>query len=537
VERQGATLEVDEGVDVLASRVLVLLAQAAAAALVEPAVAAEPAAAVSAPVAATPSETTSPATDAWAHDALTRALAASREIEDPFHRAQALAEIAEAAVAIGEIELARTNLTQAEAEAGRVSEDALRAWALHDLAMARIKANDLAAAETTADAIRDARLRDIVLAAVVDARRGARDVPGALASARRIQDSARQGMSLRSVALLQVANGDISGALATARSISHAQANALAVGDVAAAIARDGGTVEARLLAGRIRDNAGRSRAFVEIAAAQAGNGDILGAREALEHVSDKLDHAEAQARIAAVRSELAPNEARAMFAQAVAAANGARAPLSRKCETLVEIARGQVVAKSHADALATLKQVLARLRDLKKESDRLTLLSRIAPLQARAGDFTGAFDTAMRADDPSLRPLLVRDIAAYQVEQGDAAGALEAARNLNDRPAAAAAFFGILRAQVQTQDKAGMHATLADVLSSVRTLRSPELRAGALGSLAAAQVLDGNMDAARATFAEAMTTAAGADRGQQQTAVYVRIADALANRRGTVAE
>jgi hypothetical protein len=83
----------------------------------------------------------------------------------------------------------------------------------------------------------------------------------------------------------------------------------------------------------------------------------------------------------------------------------------------------------------------------------------------------------------------------------------------------------------------AGMHATLADVLSSVRVIRSPELRAGALGSLAAAQLLDGNMEAAKAAFAEAMTTAAGADRGQQQAAVYVRIADALASRRGTVAE
>src|SRR6185312_3019729 len=344
-------------------------------------------------------------------------------------------------------------------------------------------------------------------------------------------------MSIRSVALMQVAGGDISGALATARSISHSQANALAVGDVAAAIARDGGAVEARGLAARIRDNAGRSRAFVEIAAAQAGNGDILGAREAAEHVEDKLDRAEALARIAAVRWELAPNDAHAMFTQAIAAVNGARGPLVRKCETLVEIARGQVTAKRNEDALATLKQALERVRDVKKESDRLTLFSRIAPLQARAGDFMGAFDTAMRAEDPSLRPLLVRDIATFQVERGDVAGAMEAARNLNDRPATAAAFFGILRAQVQARDMAGVHATLAEVLSSVRLLRSPELRAGALGSLAVAQILDGNVEAAKTAFAEAMTTAAGADRGQQQTAVYVRIADALANRRGTVAD
>ena len=522
----------------LASWVLFLLVEPATAALADGALAAgalaEPAAV---PVAGTPFETGTQETDAWARDALTRALAASRDIDDPFHRAQALAEIAEAAVAAGDLELARAQLQQAEAEAGRVDAEPLRAWALHDVAMARIKANDPNAAETTADGIRDPRLRDIVLAAVVDARRSARDVPGALASARRIQDSARQGISLRSVALMQAVSGDISGALATARSISHAQANALAVGDVAAAIARDGSTLEARLLAGRIRDGAARSRAFVEIAAVQAANGDILGAREALTQIGDKLYRAEALARIAAVRSELAPNDARTMFAEAIAAANGVRGPLFRKCETLIEIARGQVTAKSNEEALAILRQVLGRVRDVKKESERLTLFSRIAPLQARAGDFTSAFDTAMRAEDPSLRPLLVRDIAAFQVERGDVAGALQAARTLNDRPAAAAAFFGILRAQSLARDKAGMHATLADALGSVRVLRSPELRAGALGSLAAAQILDGNMEAAKAAFAEAMTTAAGADRGQQQAAVYVRIADALANRRGTVAE
>jgi hypothetical protein len=81
------------------------------------------------------------------------------------------------------------------------------------------------------------------------------------------------------------------------------------------------------------------------------------------------------------------------------------------------------------------------------------------------------------------------------------------------------------------------MRTTLVEALRSVRVIGNPELRAGALGSLAAAQILEGNLDAARAAFTEAMTTAAGADPGQQQAAVYVRIADALANRRGTIAE
>jgi hypothetical protein len=477
------------------------------------------------------------ATEVWAREALVRALAASREIEDPFHRAQTLAEIAEAGASSGDTAMALATLQQADIDATRVEEGALRAWALHDIAIARLKANDVSGAEATADSIRDPRLRDAALAAVVDARRGARDVPGALAAARRIQESARQGMSIRSVALMQVAAGDVTGALATARSIQHAQANALALGDVAAAIARDGSSSEALLLAARIRDGASRSRAFVEIAAAQASNGDVRGALEAIEHIDDKLDRAEAEARVAAVRSDVAPGDARGTLSQAAAAASSARGSAYRKGEALVEIARGQVLVHDDEGALATLQKVLARQRELRKESDRLTLLSRIAPLQARAGDFGAAFATAMRADDPSLRPLLVRDIASFQADKGDVAGALVFARTLDDRPAAAAAFFGILRAQAQARDQQGMHATLAEALSSVRVIGNPELRAGALGSLAAAQVLDGNMEAAQAAFSEAMTTAAGVARGQQQAAVYARIADALANRRGAVAE
>ena len=136
-----------------------------------------------------------------------------------------------------------------------------------------------------------------------------------------------------------------------------------------------------------------------------------------------------------------------------------------------------------------------------------------------------------MRAEDGSLRPLLVRDIAASQAEKGDVAGAVAAARALDDRPAAAAALFGILRVQSQTHDDAGMHETLSVTLQAVRVIGNSELRAGALGSLAAAHVQEGNLPAAQALFTEAMNTAAAIDGGQQRAAVYARIADSLADR------
>ena len=470
-------------------------------------------------------------TAVWAHDALARALSACDDITDSFRRAQVLAEIAEAQVAAGEVDAARGNLERALAVARRIDEEPLRNWATQDIGLAYVKADDLAAAEAAAQTIGDLRLHDAVLAAVVDARRGARDLQGAQATARRMKDVARQGFSLRTIAIQQASDADFAGAIATARSIQHARANALALGDVAAAIARDGAFDEARSLVARIRDGASRSRGFVEVAVAQAGAGDIKGALTTLAQVDDKLDHAEGTARIAAARASSAPAAARDMFAQALAAADKTRAGANRRADAFVEIARAQLAAGEVSAAVATLKRACGEIPQVKGEFERLSLLTRIAPLQARAGDYPGAFSTAMQADDASLRPLLVRDIAVSQAEKGDVSGAVAIARSLDDRPAAAAALFGILRVQSQAHDPSGLRETIDITLQAVRVIGSAELRAGALGSLAAAHARQGDVEGAQAVFAEAMNTAAALDGGQQRAAVYARIADSLADR------
>jgi tetratricopeptide (TPR) repeat protein len=470
-------------------------------------------------------------TAVWAHDALSRALSACDDITDSFHRAQVLAEISEAQVAAGEIDAARGNLARALSAARAIAEEPLRYWAMHDIGLAYVKANDLAAAEAAAENIRDVRLHDAVLAAVVDARRRAHDVQGALATVRRMKDIARQGFSLRTIAIHQAAENDFAAAVATARSIQYGRANALALGDVAAAIARDGAFDEARSLAARIKDGASRSRAFVEVAVAQAGIGDMGGALTTLAQVNDKLDRAEATARVAGMRASTAPTAAHEMFAEALAAAGKARASAARKADTFVEIARAQLNAGEITGAKATLKRAFGEVQDVKGDAERLNLLSRIAPLQARAGDYTGALATAMRADDASLRPLLVRDIAAAQAETGDVAGAIANARALDDRASAVAALFGILRVQSQARDVSGLRETVGVTLQAIRVIGSAELRAGALGSLAAAHAREGDVEGAQAVFAEAMNTAASTDRGPQRAAVYARIADSLADR------
>lgn len=473
-----------------------------------------------------------PATS-WAHDALSHALTASRAIADPFRRAQALAEIAEAQISAGLDAEARENLATATSMALEVPDGALRAWAVHDVALAHVKAKDLEKAVSLADSIHDQELRDAVLTSVVDTYRSERDTARAIETARRIGDSARQGQALRIIAILQAADGDFTAALITARSIQHGPSNALALGDVAAALAGEGNVTEAQLLAVRIRPAEYRARALVQVAAAQAAAGDIQGALKATEQIDDRLEQAQALARVASVYAERRPSESRALFERAVTLARRARgrgiAP--RRCDALIEIARAQIAANEYSGARATLQSALQQLSRL-KTSEQAVRLSRIAPLQARAGDFPQAYATAMRAEDGSLRPLLVRDIAAIQAQRGETSAAVQLIRTLNNPLSSAAALFGVLRVQLQMGDAEGMRETLAIAIETVRQIVPPELRAGALASLAAAHVRAGELDVGRELFVEAMSSAERADPGAQQTSMYARIGDAVADRR-----
>jgi hypothetical protein len=90
---------------------------------------------------------------------------------------------------------------------------------------------------------------------------------------------------------------------------------------------------------------------------------------------------------------------------------------------------------------------------------------------------------------------------------------------------------FGVLRAQSQAHDADGMRQTMNVTLQAIRVIGNPEWRAGALGSLAATRILEGDIETARAMFTEAMNTAAVLDGDQQRAAVYARIADSLADR------
>jgi hypothetical protein len=465
----------------------------------------------------------------WARSAVAQAITASSDVQDSFHRAQSLAEIAETQAGIGESAAAFPLLQLAAESIGNIDSDPLASWARHDIALAWLKVGEPDRAEAMVDAVADPRLRDSVLASVVDARRADHNFAGALAVARRMQDSARQGQALRSIAIAQLGVGDTDGALATARSIVHPMLSAIALGDVVAAFAKAGSLGEARMYAARIRDDRVRSEALAEIVSAQADAGDIEGALAGAKRMEDKFAQAEALARVAAARMRFGSAvSGRDIFAQAIALANGARGSPGRRCFALIEIARAEISAGENNPARETLQKASAALAGVKRNSDRLAAIQQIAPLQARIGDHAAAMATAWRAEDPSIRPLLMRDVATSQAEAGDVEGAVQTALALEDRPAGAAALFGILRVQSQARDSSGMGATIGAALQTVRVMRGDDVKAGALASLAAAQLVAGDADAARRIYDEAMSVAGRAEAGPTRAAAFVRIADAL---------
>lgn len=466
----------------------------------------------------------------WATSALDQAVTASTDIRDPFHRAQSLAEIAETRAVLGQFPAAMSLLQLAAESADQIDNPALASWAHHDIAVAYVKAGDAGQAEAAAETISDPQLRDAVLVAAADARRTSEDLSGALFTAWRIRDGVRQGEALRRIVIAQASARQMQDALGTARSITHPVFAAVALGDVATAFAREGNMGEARKHAARIREARVRSEVQAEIVSLQAELGDVSDAVAATRSIEDRLARAQALARIAAATIGHGKVSAgKDLFVSALSLATGTRGMTERKTFTLIEIARAQVSAGETADAQETLQRASAVLAASKKGPGRFGLLQQIAALQARTGDHVSAIRTAWLVDDASLRPQLMRDVAASQAESGDVAGAVKMALALEDVPAGAAALLGVIRVQSRSQDVSGLSETIGAAIQAAREMRGSDLRAGALASLAAAQMSAGGAEAARQLYEEAMSVASRAEPGPARVAAYARIADALA--------
>src|SRR5687767_14361201 len=280
----------------------------------------------------------------WPHNALAEALSVSAQIEDPYRRAEALADIGSAQLDAGAMAEGRETLALALATTGKIDVEALKSWVLHDVAVAQMKAlhgpDDILA---LVDRIPELRARDAALAALAR-RLKSRDPAAGVPIARRIHNAVLQGRVLWEIAVTQAEKGYLEEGLTTARSIVSASTNALALGDVAAAYAAQGDVPEAKALAARIRNDAYRARATGRIAAAQAARGDFQGALATAKSIEHNLSRAQALAVIATARAERGNvTGARELLELALTMVRSERRGGIGKAATLGEIARAQL--------------------------------------------------------------------------------------------------------------------------------------------------------------------------------------------------
>jgi tetratricopeptide (TPR) repeat protein len=436
--------------------------------------------------------------DVQEHAALERARQAAQQIEQPHRRAQALSDVARAYAAAGDGGTARELIELALEAAGRAPVQALRNWALHDIARAQ------------------ARLREF---------------PAALATIDRISEAAVSDPVLADVATAQMARGDLEGALTTARRIVHTRTGALVLSRIAVAHVTDRDVQGARSLAARIRDDELRARAFGLIAVEQVRTGDVAGGHASAAAIGSERDRALVQARMADALVSLGQlQDARRLLSQAAHAIEASRGRADWKSLAFCEVADAATALGEIALADGSLGKAFdAALRV--KSGSRDALLAAIARRRARAGDHALALQIAGRVSEPDSRALLVRDIAAGEAENGKDSEALSTARSLSNARHEAGALLAILGAQQRSGRMAAAMHTVDLILAALSAESDLQFKAGALATLATAKAQSGDARSASRLLSDAMDAAASVEAGTARSSAYLRIAEALGNR------
>lgn len=276
---------------------------------------------------------------------LSKALQLAGEVDDHEERAEALAAIADALAAMGDIARARRTLDLALASAERIEDDfdllsvrvaiagaqaavgdidkayATASRAVHEefdwrdsgfrrIALAQAAAGDISGARATADRFTEEDDRAVVLSAVAAAQMGAGDAAGAMQSfadawtlANRIADARKRGSALLGIVNSRARAGDVEGASAVARQIVDDGSRAAALVRIAWASAeiRTGDPVrvetlaeEALAIARLIQRDDDRDSVLHQIADVQALSGNITKATATAREIKDEGDRAHA---------------------------------------------------------------------------------------------------------------------------------------------------------------------------------------------------------------------------------------------------
>lgn len=466
----------------------------------------------------------------WRSIALARALRAAADVQDPYRQAEVLASSARAQATVEGPAAAEKIIRQALAAAARIQADEFRGWALNEIVLAQIAADDLIGARQTAEAISAARPQDRAYSAIATVHVRLGNLPVAQTLALRIGDPIARGDVLRQIVSAHSLNGDIEAARALLPSIEDKQYAAMAFGDVAVARLDDGNLSGAYEMATRAR-KASRNEVYGRIALAQAGNGDFSGALKSLQLINDPVDRALVQGRVALQRAEQQDAAAgRELLAAALAAIQQAPGKPQHKLAPAAQLARWQVVAGDINVARQTLRSLRSEAELLPAGRERDEVLDYIGRSQARAGDTREAVDAAKKISDRVMRALLVRDAVSLDAD-ATPASATAWAREFSDPLVEAAAQFGVISMQTFRGGQRPSLEAIDAAHAAARRISDRELLPAAYAALAAVRARAGDVPGSLAIFQEALDSAESLERSDQIAAACVRIVDALDER------
>lgn len=483
-------------------------------------------------VTSTPAATASGSSDEpfqWRNVALDRALTAANAISQPYRRAQTLASIARTQTLIAERAADKT-IQQALAAARDVPEAAFRDWALYEIVLAQLAADDFPGARETAHRIETRRQRSAALAALADVQLRAGNLQAAQTTVAGIREPGTRGEVLRQIVVVQSSRGELPAARQTLADIDDPFYYALAAGDIAIAEVRSGRIDRAHAMAARVR-RADRAKVYARIAIVRADVGDMRGATETMQKVENELDRAIVQGRIAAAQAMAGnPTAARDLFASTIGDLSALPNQSERSVMALAQVARLQTVSGDGEAAKESLRLAMQNALRLPAGEEREETLDYIARGQARAGDTSGALQTALKMTDRVARALLVRDVVTLHADASDAAATAKAAA-FEDPLTVAAAQFGVLGVQLLKSKEPVSPTTIDTARAAVHKLDETQLKPAAFAALAAARARIGDVEGGASLFQEALAAADQIANTQQRAAAYVDVVTALNDR------
>lgn len=471
----------------------------------------------------------------WRQAALKLASAEAVQIRDSYRQAEIQIGVARAQTLIGD-EVAAERSTRAALEVARnIAEPTFQGWALHEIVLVQIAANDLTGARLTAQAIRSERPLSAAQAAIAMTQLRGGNVEAAIASAAKIKDDGPAGEVLRQIVAVQSARGDLAAARQTLRQIDDDYYRGVAAADIAAAEVRNG-ALQSALATAASAPRSSRPQAYERIAAELASRNDLPAAIAASNKIEDPIDRALVQGRIASIAVERSPEQSSKLLADAVKALEQAPDKRDRKAVAWARLARMQALSGNRSRARELLTRADAAVAALVEDAQRDQARDVVARTQIRIDDTQAALVNAASMTDRVAQALLVRDAIAAQADSGDAAALLRHPVVHVSALTESAALFGVIGAQLLRKDEIRkdpqtIAGNIEAARNAVRKIEDLQVRPGAFAALAAASVTIDQKALGGELFDEALRTAASLSQPEQRGAAYIRIVNALDDR------